>query len=129
MISIGIFASCGKDSTTTSTPSTTTQKIQKKWRIINSQDINYLGTSTTVDTIIDNIPAISDSIEFKADGKAYYTWFGAPDTVSYSIISDTKIIFDGSEHTINTLDANNFVSTYYERVDTPYFDNVLILKR
>jgi len=47
-----LFASCSKDKTNTSTPETTTQKLQHKWNLVSIEDIQYLGTSTTQ---IDNI--------------------------------------------------------------------------
>jgi hypothetical protein len=128
LVTIGIFASCGKDKTSTN-GTTTTEKIQKKWRIVNSQDIQYVGTTNVVDTIMTTPGATSDSIEFKTNNMAVYEFFGMLDSVSYQILSDTKIVFDTDTFAINTLTANDFVMAYYNRVDTPHYDNIITLKR
>jgi hypothetical protein len=128
LVAIGIFASCGKDKTTTN-GSTTTEKIQKKWRLVNSQDIEYVGTTNVVDTIINYPYGTTDSIEFKTNNTAVASYFGMLDTVSYQILSDTKIILDADTFTINTLTANDFVMAYYNRVDTPHYDIIVTLKR
>jgi hypothetical protein len=129
LVTIGIFASCGKDKTTTTATTTTTEKIQKKWRLVNSQDIEYVGTTNVVDTIINYPYGTTDSIEFKTNNTAVASYFGMLDTVSYQILSDTKIILDADTFTINTLTANDFVMAYYNRVDTPHYDIIVTLKR
>jgi hypothetical protein len=129
-ISLLLF-SCGKKTTTPPvTTETTTQKIQKKWNITNIKDIMYVGQqTTTIDTTINNYGVSGDYVEFQTNGKAVMHFFGGTDTVNYSIISDTKLTFDGDEFTINTLNQTDFVFTYYNRTDPDYYDNVVILKR
>lgn len=130
---ISILASCGKDksNTTTTTPQTTAQKLQYKWNLLSIQDIEYVGASTTIiDTIIDYGVA-GDYIQFNANNTAYYRIAASNDTVSYSIISDTKMIFDGDTFAINTLTSSDLVMTYYGRETNPVhnWDNKLVLKR
>jgi len=126
LVAIGIFASCRKE--TTSSVSTA-DLIQKKWRLVSTQDVEYVGTTNVVDTIITTPGAITDSIEFKTNNTAIYTFMGFADTVNYQIIGDTKIAIDVDTFTINTLTVNDFVMTYNYRVDTPYYDNIITLKR
>lgn len=128
LVTIGIFASCGKDKTTTN-GSTTTEKIQKKWRMLNMQDIEYVGTTNVVDTITTFTYGTTDSIEFKTNNMAVYSYFGMIDSMPYQILSDAKMIIDGDTFAINTLTANDFVMAYYNRVDTPHYDNIITLKR
>jgi hypothetical protein len=54
---------------------------------------------------------------------------GFADTVNYQIIGDTKIVVDADTFTINTLNLNDFVMTYSNRVDTTHYDNIITLKR
>jgi len=126
LVAIGIFASCRKE--TTSSVSTA-DLIQKKWRLISTQDVQYVGTTNVVDTIITYPYATTDSIEFKTNNTAVASFFGMIDTVSYQILSDTKIAIDADTFTINTLTVSDFVMTYNNRVDTPHYDNIITLKR
>lgn len=126
-----LFASCGKDNTNTTTPSSTAAMVQNKWNLLSIQDIEYVGASTTqVDTIIDYGMA-GDYVQFNANNTAYYRIAGSYDTVAYQLISDTKLSFDGDTFTINTLNASNMVMTYYGREINPVhnWDNVLVMKR
>lgn len=126
LVAIGIFASCRKE--TTSSVSTA-DLIQKKWRLVSTQDVQYVGTTNVVDTIITTPAAITDSIEFKTNNTAIFTFMGFADTVNYQIIGDTKIVVDADTFAINTLNLNDFVMTYSNRVDTTHYDNIITLKR
>jgi len=126
LVAIGIFASCRKETTSSMS---TTDLVQKKWRLVSTQDVEYVGTTNVVDTIITTPAAITDSIEFKTNNTAIYTFMGIADTVNYQIIGDTKIAIDVDTFTINTLTVNDFVMTYNYRVDSPYYDNIITLKR
>lgn len=118
---IGLFASCGKDKTTTTTPTeTTAQKIQHKWNFISGNDYFNHGTGT-VDSTHYWIGAPGDYVEFKNNGFAYRKDGVYLDTITYSILSDTKMTFDYDTFTITTLNANNLVFTYYETVTPPFF--------
>jgi hypothetical protein len=129
---IGMFASCGKDSTTTTTPPSSTALLQNKWNLISIQDIEYVGASTSiVDTVI-SYGIAGDYIQFNANNTAYYRIAGSEDTVAYNLINSSKLAFDGDTFTVNTLTANDLVMTYYGRETTPTvhnWDNVLVLKK
>lgn len=129
---IGMLASCGKDSTTTTTPPTSTSLLQNKWNVLSAQDIEYVGASTTiVDTVI-NYGVSGDYVQFNANNTVYYRIAGDNDTVTYNLISNTQLVFDGDTFAVNTLTANDLVLTYYGRETTPTvhnWDNVLVLKR
>lgn len=127
LVAIAIFASCRKETTSSMS---TTEMVQKKWGLISTQDVEYVGTTNVVDTIITNTFGTTDSIEFKSDNTAVANFMGMTDTISYQILSDTKMILDADTFTINTLTLNDFVMTYSNRVDTPnYYDNIITLKR
>jgi hypothetical protein len=126
LVAIGIFASCRKE---TASSVSTADLIQKKWGLISTQDVQYVGTTNVVDTIITTPAAIPDSIEFKTNNTAVFTFMGFADTVNYQIIGDTKIVVDADTFTINTLNLNDFVMTYSNRVDTTHYDNIITLKR
>ena len=126
LVAIAIFASCRKETTSSMS---TTEMVQKKWGLISTQDVEYVGTTNVVDTIITNTFGTTDSIEFKTDNTAVANIMGTTDTISYQILSDTKMILDADTFTINTLTLNDFVMTYSNRVDTPNYDNIITLKR
>ena len=129
---IGILASCGKDSTSTTTPPSSTALLQNKWNLISIQDIEYVGASTSiVDTVI-SYGVTGDYIQFNANNIAYERIAAGNDTLSYNLISDTKLVYNGDTFKVNTLTANDLVLTYYGRETTPTvhnWDNVLVLKR
>ena len=126
LVAIAIFASCRKETTSSMS---TTEMVQKKWGLISTQDVEYVGTTNVVDTIITYTYGTTDSIEFKSDNTAVANFMGMTDTISYQILSDTKMILDADTFTINTLTLNDFVMTYSNRVDTPNYDNIITLKR
>jgi hypothetical protein len=126
LVAIGIFASCRKE---TASSVSTADLIQKKWGLISTQNVEYVGTTNVVDTIINYPYGTTDSIEFKTNNTAVASYFGMLDTVSYQILSDTKMILDADTFTINTLNLNDFVMTYSNRVDTPHYDIIVTLKR
>lgn len=132
LVFIGILASCGKDSTTTTTPPSTISLLQNKWNLMSIQDIEYVGASTSIiDTII-NYGVPGDYIQFNANNIAYERIAAGNDTLSYNLISDTKLVYNGDTFKVNTLTANDLVLTYYGRETTPTvhnWDNVLVLKR
>jgi hypothetical protein len=133
-LGFGLLASCKKeDSTTnssTTTPLTTAQKIQNKWNFVSVMDYNYVGASTTLD-YIDTlaIGTAGDYLDFRTNNKVYISVSGQMDTLDYSIVGDTKLIFDGDTYDITKLSTSDFVFTFSERTDPPYYDNVIVLKR
>lgn len=132
LVFIGILASCGKDSTTTTTPLSTISLLQNKWNLMSIQDIEYVGASTSIiDTVI-SYGAPGDYIQFNANTIAYERIAAGNDTLSYNLIGDTKLVYNGDTFKVNTLTATDLVLTYYGRETTPTvhnWDNVLVLKR
>ena len=132
LVCIGILASCGKDSTTKTTPPSTISLLQNKWNLMSIQDIEYVGASTSIiDTVI-SYGAPGDYIQFNANNIAYERIAAGNDTLSYNLISDTKLVYNGDTFKVNTLTATDLVLTYYGRETTPTvhnWDNVLVLKR
>jgi hypothetical protein len=126
LVAIGIFASCRKE---TASSVSTADLIQKKWGLVSMQDIQYVGTTNVVDTIVTYQYGTTDSIEFKTNNTAVASFMGTTDTISYQILSDTKMILDADTFTINTLNLNDFVMTYSNRVDSTHYDNIITLKR
>ena len=126
LVAIGIFASCRKE---TASSVSTADLIQKKWGLISTQNVEYVGTTNVVDTIVTYQYGATDSIEFKTNNTAVASYFGMLDTISYQILSDTKMILDADTFTINTLNLNDFVMTYSNRVDSTHYDNIITLKR
>jgi hypothetical protein len=128
---IVFLTSCSKDETPTPTPQTTIQKLQHKWNLVSINDIQYLGSSTTqVDTIISyGLPG--DYMDFRTDNFAYVRIAGDYDTLSYSFLNDTKILFAGDTLTINQLTTSDLKLTYYGRETNPVnnYDNVITLNR
>lgn len=130
---IALFVSCKKEeskSSTTETPLTTAQLVQNKWSLVNVLDINYVGATTTIDyidTLVVGGP--NDYIDFKPNNLAYLLAQGEYDTLTYSIVSDSKIILDDELLDIAKLTKNEFVISFSERTKAPYYDNVINLKR
>jgi hypothetical protein len=132
-LGFGLLASCKKEDTTSSNNTstlTTAQKIQNKWNFVSVMDYNYVGASTTLD-YIDTlaIGTAGDYLDFRTNNKVYISVSGEMDTLDYSIVGDTKLIFDGEVYDITKLSTSDFVFTFSERTDPPYYDNVIVLKR
>ena len=125
--------SCKKDDKTTTSPTpsqTTTQKVQYKWTFVSAIDFNYVGTTTTldyIDTIAVGDPG--DYVEFRTDNKAYLYTLTTYDTLEYSVINDNLMVFNSDTFNITVLTANDFTLTYSERTVSPYFDNVIKMRK
>jgi hypothetical protein len=129
----GLFVSCKKEEPKPSdntTPMTTTQKIQQKWNLSSVIDIEYIGSSTTIDNIDTLVlGAPGDYADFRADNKVYISVTGEFDTLPYSILSDSKIVFDDQLFDISKLTTSQFEMKFSERIDTPYYDEIINFKR
>ena len=128
-IIIGLVFSCKKDDKKqdSTIPLTTEQKIRNNWSIENIIDCNYIGSST----MLDNKDTLykSGSIDFGDGNKAYADFGGDLDTVDYLIVSDNSLDFDGERYEIIELTTSKFTFKYFHRSDTPYYDNIVTLKR
>ena len=128
---IAFVNSCKKDNTNTSNSETTTQKIQHNWNLSSIEDIQYKGSSTTQIGLIISYGKAGDYINFSNNNKAYVRIAASNDTMSYSILNDSKIILDGDTFTINNLTSSNLRMTFYGRETNPVknWDNVITLNR
>ncbi|HPI55555.1 MAG TPA: hypothetical protein PLU10_12735 [Chitinophagaceae bacterium] len=125
IVFLSSLLACDKKKTDSGTTQLTTiQKLQNKWKIKHVIDYNYT-TPPTNDTIV--VGGANDYIEFKADNKAYEYFGGFYDTVTYSLISDTQLQFDGDLFTINTLNSSDFKFTYQGNTGSYVYDNVVTL--
>ena len=126
-----ILAACNDDAGITNTNQSKSVKelIQQKWNIEFILDKNYKGSSTELDYIDTFISGTGNTIEFRTDNRVIVNIQGFPDTSAYSIISDQTIRLDGDDSEITTINEKEFVITYKERVDTPYFDNIVKMYR
>ncbi len=70
-----------------------------------------------------------DYIEFGTNNTYVFNVGGDNDTMPYQILGDTKIILASDTFTINALTEKDFIITYSDRSSTPYYDNVVTLKR
>lgn len=124
------FTACNDDETGGETTElTTAEKMQHRWNLDCIKDITYKGSTTDLDYIDTVVSGAGDYIEFKGDNKAYMKIDGDMDTVAYDIVNDQTFNFDGDVFTISTLTSSQFEAVYKERVDTPYFDNVVKMSR
>ena len=125
IVFLSILLACDKKKTDTGTSQLTTiQKLQNKWKVKHIIDYNYT-TPPTNDTIIAG--GAADYIDFKTDSKAYMYIGGYYDTVSYSLMSDTQLQFDGDLFTISNLSSNDFKFMYQGNSGSYVYDNVVTL--
>jgi hypothetical protein len=95
---------------------TTAQKLQNKWVFVNATDNNHYSGADHVITVSGNT---GDYFDFRTDGKLYLRVQSSPDTSTYVLLGDTKIIFDGTDTaTIQTL-TDNALKLYFKDVTTP----------
>lgn len=125
---IGCMAACNDDKVDPITPLTTVQKIQNKWNFISSND-NYVSATGTIDSTDFYLGEAGDYMDFRSDNTLIFYDKGDYDTVMYKIIGDTKLTLDSDTFTINTLTEKDFIFTYSDRSSTPFYDNVVTLKR
>ena len=129
LLTITLFTACKKDKDN-KPAQTTLQKIQHKWNFISSIDYNYVGMTTnlsSIDTLAIGMPG--EYIDFRIDNKVYSFITGTYDTASYSVLDDARISVDTDTLFISTLNDNAFTLIFSERINAPYYDNVLSLSK
>lgn len=130
LFAVVVLASCKEDDTAVDpTPKTTAEKVQHKWNLTSIFDINYVGSTTTIESIDTIDIGVGGYLDFRSDNKVYMNIDGDLDTSDYQIINDNAISFDGDAFKITTLTDTEFKLTYEERTDTPYYDNVVTMNR
>jgi hypothetical protein len=125
---LGCMTACNDDKEDPIAPLTTAQKIQNKWNFISSND-NYISSTGTIDSTDYFLGEGGDYIEFGTNNTYVFNVGGDNDTMPYKILGDTKIILASDTFTINTLTEKDFIFTYSDRTSTPFYDNVVTLKR
>ena len=120
------FTSCQKKDAVQPTL-TMAQKIQGIWILQNIVTNDHFAGAdhkyTTAGTA-------ADIFDFRADGKVYYTVNGSKDTVTYSIVGDTKLIIDGTEnYDISTLTPSLFTVYQKDVIGADYFEETITWKK
>lgn len=86
---------------------TTLQKIQAKWQLDNYYENDHFSGVDHFKTITGTS---ADYYDFRTDGKVYFSFGGYSDISTYSLISDTKLLIDGTDnYDIKTLTTNSFI--------------------
>jgi len=129
-----LFSACNDDSDSddnmdVATEKTTTEKIQNTWNIQTIVDVNYEGTTTTVESRDTLVSGAGNTMDFRSDNLCYAVFDGDFDTLNYQVLNDLTIRLDGDVFTINTLSDTEFEFTYEDRDGDPYYDNVIKLSR
>lgn len=132
-LTISLFACSGSDSDdepiNNDTPLTNVEKIQQRWTIEHIIDHNYVGASTVIDNYDTIISGPNNFLEFRNNGLVYLDFEGDLDTGTYYIPNDSILVLDSEELKISKLSTSSLTLMYKNRVDTPYYDNVITLKR
>lgn len=119
-----LFSACKKDDV----PATTAQKLQQKWNF--EKTIDH-GVQTGFPEYRDTLIGVAgEYVDFRTDNLVYSFVDGTYDTVSYSIISDSKLIVDGDTTDIQVLDNTQcrlYSKTYSSATD--YFEFTVFLKK
>ena len=119
-----VVVSCKKKNDT----ETTAQKIQAKWQIINFISNDH---SNGTDDIITETGAPGDYFDIRSDGHIYSLFQGSLDTSSYTLLGDSKLIFDVTDTAnIKTL-TNNSLTLYEKSIIDPseYTELTINLKK
>lgn len=120
ILSISILiTSCKKNSNQNTT---TAQKLQYKWTLVNAIDNDhYSGVDHSV-TVNGNT---GDYMDFKSNGKVYINFQSQKDSSTYALLGDTKIIFDGTDTAlIKTLTSSNLQLYFKDIYSAPDYEEV-----
>jgi outer membrane lipoprotein-sorting protein len=107
---VSLFSACKKKDV----EKTTTEKVLGIWKI-NNIVYKEIYNGTTNNSSYNGI--VTDVMDFRADGKIYWNFSGVKDTSVYSILSDSKLQFDGDQFDIRTL-TDNQMSLYNKDIST-----------
>lgn len=114
-----LFSACNKKDDATA--QTTLQKLQYKWTFDKEYDNSFYGGLNHRDT---TLGVAGDYFDFRTDNKMYVKVGAFPDTLSYSLIGDTKIVFtSGGFHdtaVIQVLNATNLQFYGYSGTPSSY---------
>lgn len=123
------FLGCQKDNDGEDSTPPVIEQIQQFWTLENIEDINYEGRTTNVKNREKLNLSPTDYMDFRNDGKVYRKIQDDLDTISYDLKTDNLIELGSEIFSIEVINENSFKLLYEERIDTPYFDNVIELRR
>ena len=117
-----VFTSCKKDKA-----QTTTQKVQHNWTLVSVVDNSHDANGDNIDTTA----AVSgDFMNFSSNGTVSLQVGGQPGTVSYSMVSDTQLLFATETFTIKTLTDTQLVLYIKDAISaTDYDEETINLQR
>ncbi len=126
-----LFSACKKTEETPSpntgntVVSATEQHIRHNWSFIYNVFNDY-GPNPSSDTVHGQP---GDYYIFDSDNIAISFWDNVYDTVSYQVLSSSKMLYKGDSMDIRVLTANEFVFARTVRTDTTHFENVIRLTK
>ena len=116
-----------KKSSDAQQPQTTLEKIQAKWQLQTFLENDHYSGS---DHITNITGTANDYLDFKTDGKIYYSLQGHKDTVTYSLVSDIQLLIHGtSKYDIRTLTANSFIFYGKNVSGSDYLEETFTMKK
>jgi len=113
-----VFTSCKKDKAQTAT-----QKVQHNWTLVNVVDNSHDANGDNIQT---TTAASGDFMDFKSNGTVSFQIDGQPGTVSYSMVSDTQLLFATETFTIKTLTDTQLVLYIKDVVSATDYDEETI---
>ena len=122
IILIAVSTSCKKDKAQTAT-----QKVQHNWTLVSVVDNSHDANGDNIDITA----AVSgDFMNFSSNGTVSLQIEGQPGTVSYSMVSDTQLLFATETFTIKTLTDTQLVLYFKDVLSaTDYDEETINLKR
>ena len=122
-----VFVSCKKSDKKT-TQLTVLQRIQAKWGIESVIDHEHLTAG--FDTTVTSAGTASDYVDFRSDGKVYFSFGGTSDTTTYALVGDTSILIQlVGTYKIQTLTDNQLKLYTKEEDASGYLEEYLNLKK
>ena len=113
-----VFTSCKKDKAQTAT-----QKVQHNWTLINVVDNSHDANGDNIQT---TTAASGDFMDFNSNGTVSFQIDGQQGTVSYSMVSDTQLLFATETFTINTLTDTQLVLYIKDVISATEYDEETI---
>lgn len=119
---VSVFTSCKKDKAQTAT-----QKVQHSWTLVNVVDNSHDANGDNIQT---TAATSGDFMDFKSNGTVSFQIGGQPGTVSYSMVTDTQLLFATETFTIKTLTDTQLVLYIKDAISaTDYDEETINLQR
>lgn len=110
MLLLTVFSSCKKEEHVT----TTTEKIQQKWSVVN---IKVTSQSSGVTVVLRSNPD-QDFMEFRTDWKVLTYVNSESDISDYYVLNDYAISIDGETYDISNLSKTTLTISKTEETDS-----------